>query len=181
MTIGKMLLCSNELSFRLKHHEVGIEAFGNAALARLATGEPRRTFRHPSRDIRQSESAAAGLSPHHRQRQRKAEDPSPGPAKVPVAEPLHLRRTWRMIRRHQINDSFSKALPQFFAILPAADWRRALEKGLAVRDFVRREMQVMRTSFNAQWQPLRLRCADYVQRLIGRQVHNVQPKMIFAA
>src|SRR4029077_14537931 len=86
-----------------------------------------------------------------------------------------------MIRRHQINDSLSKPLPQFFAILPAADWRRALEKGLPVWNFVRRKMQVMRTSFNAHRQSFRLRCADYIQRLASRQMDDVQTEMILAA
>ena len=59
-----------------------------------------------------------------------------------------------MIRRHQINNSLVKPLPKLFAILPAADRRRAFEQRLAVRDFVGREMQIMWTGFDADWQTL---------------------------
>ena len=135
-----MLLSGNELRFRLKHHEIGIEILGQAALVRLTSGKPRWNFRHPPRDIYQRESAAIGLRPHDRQRQREAGDSTPCRSKVSFVKPLHLRRTGRMIRGHQINDPLAESLPQFFAILPAADRRRALEQCLAVGDFLGSEM-----------------------------------------
>ncbi len=86
-----------------------------------------------------------------------------------------------MIRRHQINNSVMKPLPKLFAILPATDRRRALEQRLAIRDFVGREMQIMRTSFNTHRQALRLRGAQHVQSVARGQMDDAQPEMKFAA
>src|SRR5260370_5431420 len=123
----KMLLRRDKLGFGLKHDEVGIKILGDAALARVASGEPRRTLRHPPRDVCQCKSAVTSLGPHHRERQRETRNPAPGRSKAPLARSLHFGRTGIMIRRHQDTDSFSKPLPKLFAILPATARRLALE------------------------------------------------------
>jgi len=58
VTVEKTVLCRSEFSFRLKNHEVGIKILCDASLLRFRPGKPRRTFRHPARDIYQRESAA---------------------------------------------------------------------------------------------------------------------------
>src|SRR5712692_2804171 len=171
-----MLFCCNKLRFWLKHHEVGIESFRNAALARFTSGEACWTLRHPPHDIRKRETAGSGFRPDHRQCQRETRNPAQRHSKVSFAQSLHLRRAWRMICRYQIDHSLSKSLPEFFAILPAADRRRALEQRLAVWNLLRREMQIMRTSFHAHWQAFRFRCAQHIQRLARGQMYNVQTK-----
>src|SRR6266851_5592551 len=147
MTISQMMLRHDEFGLRLKHNEVR-----NATLMRFTPSQPRRAFGHPSCDVHQGETPAASLGPHHRQRQRKAGNPAPGCSKVSLVEPLHCWRAWRMIRRHQINDSLSKSLPQFFAILAAANRGSTLEQGLAIRDLFGRKMQIMRTRLDADRQ-----------------------------
>src|SRR6266446_8384819 len=137
MTIVKTPFRRNELRFGIKYHEVGIEILRDAALARFTSSNTRRSLCHPPRDIRKGESSSRSLRPHNRQRQRETRNPSPRRSKVALAQSLHLRRTGRVIRRHQINHSLLKPLPKFFAILPAANRRRALEQCLAVRDLIR--------------------------------------------
>src|SRR5580693_10204810 len=134
MAIGKIFFCNDEFSFRFEDHEIGVVVFGNAAFAWVATGETRRALRHPARDIRECESAGAGFGPHHRQRQREACDSSPCRSKASFDETLHLRRTRRMIRGDQVNDSPLEPLPKFFAILASADWRCAFEESLSIGD-----------------------------------------------
>src|SRR6266700_3259412 len=107
VTVMKMLLRHDELGFRLKHHKVGVEMLCDPPLVRVASCKLRRTFGHPSHDIRKRESAAAGLGPHHGQRQRETRYSAPGCSKAPFAQVLHLAGTRRMIRRHQIDHSFS--------------------------------------------------------------------------
>src|SRR6266436_1749450 len=145
MTISQMMLRHDEFGLGLKHHEVRIVTFSNATLMRFTPRQPRRAFGHPSCDVQQGETSTASLGPHQRQRQRKAGNPAPSCSKASLVEPFHFWRAWRMIRRHQINDSFSKSMPQFFAILLAADWGSALEQGLAIRDLFGEKMQIMRT------------------------------------
>src|SRR6266571_3158426 len=152
MTISQMMLRRDEFGLRLKHHEVRIVTFSNATLMRFTPSQPRRAFGHPPCDVHQSETAAASLGPHHRQRQRKAGNPAPGRSKVSLVEPLHFWRARRMIGCHQINDSLSKSLPQLFAVLPAADRGSTLEQGLAIRDLFGRKMQIMRTRLDADRQ-----------------------------
>src|SRR5207253_1614699 len=89
VTVVKMVLCRNEFSFRLEHHEVGIETFGDAALTQITSGKARWTLGHPSRDICERESSGSGLRPHHRQRQREASDSTPRRLEVSFVEPLH--------------------------------------------------------------------------------------------
>src|SRR6266571_2916024 len=115
------MLRHDEFGLRLKHNEVRIVTLRNATLMRFIPRQPRRAFGHPSCDVQQGEASAASLGPHHRQRQRKAGNPAPSRSKASLVEPLMWTEARRMIRRHQINDSFSKSLPQFFTILPAAD------------------------------------------------------------
>src|SRR6266571_2355538 len=103
----KMFLGRDELSFGLKYYEVGVEILCDPPLVRVASCKLRRTFDHPSHDIRKRESAAAGLGPHHGQRQRETRYSAPGCPKAPFAQVLHLAGTRRMIRRHQIDHSFS--------------------------------------------------------------------------
>src|SRR6266478_37941 len=150
VAVMKMLLCCDELSFRVEYQEIGVEIFCDAPLARVASSKQRRSFRHPPRDIRKGESAAAGLGPHHGQRQREAGNSCPGRPKAPLAQSFHLGWAGRMIRCHQIDHSVSKALPKFFAILAAANGRRALEERLAVRDVLERKMQILWASFDAE-------------------------------
>src|SRR6266487_4692169 len=149
MTISQMMLRRDEFGLRLKHHEVRIVTLGNATLMRFTPSQPRRAFGHPPCDVHERETPAASLGPHHRQRQGKTGNPAPSRSKVSLVEPLHFWRAWRMIGCHQINDSLSKSLPQFFAILAAADRRSTLEQGLAIRDLFGGKMQIMRTRLGA--------------------------------
>ena len=54
-----------------------------------------------------------------------------------------------MIGSHQIDHFFSKALPEFFAILRAANGWCTFEECLSIRDFFGNEMQIVRTGFNS--------------------------------
>src|SRR5207245_9159049 len=121
MTILKTVLCNLELRIRLEHDEIGVIPSGDATFAALAAGQPRRAFCQPTCEVRQRQSPASGLGPHHGERQRKAGNASPGRLEVALAESLHLRRAGRMIRGHQINTLVLKPLPEFFAILQVAD------------------------------------------------------------
>jgi hypothetical protein len=53
-----------------------------------------------------------------------------------------------MIGRDQVNYPFAKALPERFAILATANWRRTLMQRGAVRYFVGTQMQVVRAGFH---------------------------------
>src|SRR5207247_10254529 len=143
MTVMNMLLCRNQLLFRLKHYDVGIKTFSDAALAQIASSKACRTFGHPACDVGKCEAARTGFRPHHRQSQREAGDSTPRRLEVSFAEPLHLRRTGGMIRRHQIDHSLSKALPKLFTILPAANRRGNFEQGGYVRNLAGRTMPIV--------------------------------------
>src|SRR5260370_12526867 len=136
VTIVQILCCRNEFSFRFKHHEVGIEAFCDAPFASVASGELRRAFRHPERDIRKRKSVGAGLRPHYGKRQREADNPSPRGSKALLTQSLHFGWTRRMVGRYQINESFSKTLPKLFAILPVAHRGSAFAPPLTVVEFL---------------------------------------------
>src|SRR5947208_483890 len=77
MTVMKMLLCRNEFRFRLKHYDVGIKTFSDAALAQIASSKACRTFGHPACDVGKCEAARTGFRPHPRQRQREAGNSTP--------------------------------------------------------------------------------------------------------
>ena len=47
-----------------------------------------------------------------------------------------------MIGDDHIDDPIAEAAPQLLLILPAANWRSALEKGCAVGDVLCREMEI---------------------------------------
>src|SRR5205809_7233496 len=130
MTVMKMLLCRNEFRFRLKHYDVGIKTFSDAALAQIASSKACRTFGHPPCDVGKCEAARTGFRPHHRQSQREAGDSTPRRLEVSFAEPLHLRRTGGLIRRNQIVHYLSKALSKICTIFSAANLRRSAESAL---------------------------------------------------
>src|SRR5437773_10266832 len=95
MTVMKMLLCRNEFRFRLKHYDVGIKTFSDAALAQIATSKACRPFGHPTCAVSKCEAARTGFRPHHRQRHRAAGESTPRRLELSFAETQQLRLSLR--------------------------------------------------------------------------------------
>ena len=86
-----------------------------------------------------------------------------------------------MVGNHQIDRPIFEPLPQFLAILTAANRRRAFAQRRSLRNRLGREMQVVWTGLHAHGKSLVARSAQFLKRLAGREMNNVQTKTVFAA
>ena len=86
-----------------------------------------------------------------------------------------------MVGGDQVDYAVAQALPKRFAIFAAANRRRALELSCAARNFLRSEMEVVRTSFDGHRKttaPGLSQSADCQRR---RKMNDVNPASGFLA
>ena len=118
-----------------KHTEVGVVPERDAPFV-LQPDQPRRTRRHPLRDVGQREASSACLGPDHREGELQRGDAAPGRAEVTVADGLEFRRAGGVVRDDEVDEVGSETTPEQLAVGGLADRGAALEVSGAVVDLL---------------------------------------------
>src|ERR1700688_1436789 len=86
-----------------------------------------------------------------------------------------------MIGGYQIDRSIFEGAPQLLTIFGTTNWRSALELGLTSRNCFGLKMQIVRTSLYRNRKSFKPPGAQSGKSLIGREMHDMQTKSVFAA
>ena len=168
--------CSGSKTTRSASRPAGDRAFASGEADELSGVQG-----HPARQVGEREPALARRRPDGRQRQLERRDAAPRSKDVARVQVLELRRSGRVVRADRVDQTFTQALPQPFAILTLSDRRRALEARVAVGDLFGGEREVMGTGLDGQRQALAACLRDHGQRIGRRQVNDMDVAAKLAA
>jgi hypothetical protein len=85
-----------------------------------------------------------------------------------------------MVGGYEIDVAAAERVPKCFAVVAAADWRRALEGRRAIGDVLCAERQVVRTGLDGHRQPLAACGAERVERMCRREMDDVHVHSVLA-
>src|SRR5437660_2208327 len=139
-----------ESFLRIPYNQIGVITDFDFPLLLPHSRKFRRPLAHPPGDVAYRKPAFRSFRPDDRQSELQRRYSAPCSLKISCFKTFERRIRRGMIGNDEVDRALPQPVPNPFTVVPPPDRRRAFEPGVAIRNFFRREIKIMRACFGCK-------------------------------